>query len=125
MCGIDTLVSKNYEQVEGHQKNLLITQRGPDAFDQVKIRDEISLSLASSTLHLRGDHCVIQPVDDNDFILQWNGEIYQGIDIDIKENDTIHLFETIKRIGIVEALQCISGEFAFVIYNVLHIRSIN
>ncbi|CAG8454408.1 1846_t:CDS:10 [Ambispora gerdemannii] len=54
------------------------------------------LEFYGATLHLRGQNLMKQPVRDNDRVLLWNGEIFDGIEVSKHENDTEKLFEALK-----------------------------
>ncbi|CAG8466385.1 6458_t:CDS:10 [Ambispora leptoticha] len=114
MCGILFQFVRQHFAIDNDNyfKSILIEQnkkRGPDA--QNYYREILTssndnavkeserndyLEFYGATLHLRGQNLVHQPVRDNDRVLLWNGEIFDGIEVSKNENDTEKLFEALK-----------------------------
>ncbi|CAJ0868259.1 8770_t:CDS:10 [Entrophospora sp. SA101] len=125
MCGI--LFRLSHDNYNANDKifqkdlwDLLINknkQRGPDGISKfsksIKLIEEKSiidddsrgkvnellLDFFGAVLHLRGKELTEQPlISENHDILLWNGEIFDGFEIPKDENDTIHLFNSLKGI---------------------------
>lgn len=102
MCGIDffarfSSIPSNINQFDNRSKeiNLFrkeIQRRGPSQDSNLQIslplnedNSFLEIEMYSSVLHLRGVHMaqIKQPCytnDDSKWVLQWNGEIYDGIE---------------------------------------------
>lgn len=105
MCGI--LVSVAYGEDSTSGKDLVpwINARGPDSLRTHKVRIGIlegnthhflELSFTSSVLHLRGKDVTVQPlVSESGDILCWNGEIWNGLEMEDNENDGLKLLEAL------------------------------
>lgn len=126
MCGIDTEVIFFPGRIVP-EKSLLVEEairrRGPDACHVTNfgIPNQYSIRFVSSVLHLRGRDTVAQPVESANFILQWNGEIYDGINVALHENDTTVLLDTLEAHAgcpVEQVVGRIKGEFAFVLLDV-------
>lgn len=85
MCGIflQALAGQEASSAPCLGANLeRVRRRGPDAFavkyHSTNLHDgrAVRLAFASSVLHLRGPNIARQPLSSDQFILQWNGEIY-------------------------------------------------
>ncbi|KAF4606907.1 hypothetical protein EYR38_000962 [Pleurotus pulmonarius] len=82
-------------------------QRGPDAQRNVSLSIPVTpspsndtsspavvhLEFFSSELRLRGTAPIVQPHESNNNILCWNGEVFEGLDINPDENDGAILFQ--------------------------------
>ncbi|CAI2174150.1 8408_t:CDS:10 [Funneliformis geosporum] len=138
MCGILFRLQKSAINDSFHDElwNQLIIrnkQRGPDI--QGKFSKSIQFSPSfiinlifyGAALHLRGPTVNKQPLIDNDEqdVLLWNGEIFNGIEVPPGENDTKYLFAALKESHkvendkdqndvILEILQKIEGPYAIV-----------
>ncbi|KAI9105480.1 asparagine synthase-domain-containing protein [Phlyctochytrium arcticum] len=106
MCGILLRLFPAHTELDRDLKqrweNLqqLNSQRGPDAHGSHTWRptQEISAILEGWTLHLRGTHAVSQPlIDAWGNILCFNGEIFAGLDIGLKQNDTEVLSQNLSK----------------------------
>jgi asparagine synthetase B (glutamine-hydrolysing) len=80
-----------------------VTPRGPDSL-QVHISfvtltsgETLEVKLAASVLGLRGANTVAQPLEGSRGVLGWNGQVFQGLNISIGDNDTIKLFERLEQ----------------------------
>ncbi|PAV22333.1 asparagine synthetase domain-containing 1 [Pyrrhoderma noxium] len=79
--------------------------RGPDAQDtyQTIIQSRngavLDVRLFASELRLRGDKPVVQPHKDENGVLCWNGEVFEGLEVGPNENDGEKLFGEIKTIS--------------------------
>ncbi|RIA96028.1 asparagine synthase-domain-containing protein [Glomus cerebriforme] len=81
-------------------------QRGPDSQGELfkSIQSQFSslftidLTFFGAVLHLRGPSVVKQPLTESDEqdVLLWNGEIFNGVEIPSGENDTKYLFAALK-----------------------------
>ncbi|KAG2224159.1 hypothetical protein INT45_000174 [Circinella minor] len=125
MCGIlfslTTSDNVNIEQWETLKK--INTNRGPDSQQTKTITfSNIVLQFYSTVLHLRGRNNVPQPVCENNNILCWNGEIFDGLSISLEENDTSALMQHLSKIDskdpikLLDIFSQIEGPFAFVFY---------
>jgi asparagine synthetase B (glutamine-hydrolysing) len=56
----------------------------------------LEVKLAASVLGLRGNGITRQPLEDERGVLAYNGQIFQGLDVDVEDNDTIKLFQRLK-----------------------------
>lgn len=78
------------------------------------------LCFLSTVLHLRGSETVAQPLASERFVLQWNGEVYSGLDVRGR-NDTTVLFEALHQQsgpeGICSVMSLVRGEYALVLYD--------
>ncbi|KZT36613.1 hypothetical protein SISSUDRAFT_1024067 [Sistotremastrum suecicum HHB10207 ss-3] len=137
MCGI--LCSVNFSSGEPVDDNALNAQlqslqkanaeRGPDSsvwyHTRVEAKDpmhrNVDIACYSSVLHLRGDTVTRQPLVSADGnILCFNGEIFEGLDINEHENDASKLFGLLNASGsdgIAEVLGSVEGCYAFVFYH--------
>ncbi|EPT04161.1 hypothetical protein FOMPIDRAFT_1027956 [Fomitopsis schrenkii] len=131
MCGI--LFSVHSAAAEGSPRNEPFNDlheqlrcanacRGPDAQGTVVLQEgNYCLSFNASELRLRGDSSVSQPHrDDQGNILCWNGEIFEGIEINPTENDGEKLFSLLRSRQTPEDIRdCmgrIEGPYGFVYY---------
>ncbi|CAH1760169.1 3067_t:CDS:10 [Entrophospora sp. SA101] len=148
MCGI--LFRLSHDNYNANDKifqkdlwDLLINknkQRGPDGISKfsksIKLIEEKSiidddsrgkvnellLDFFGAVLHLRGKELTEQPlISENHDILLWNGEIFDGFEIPKDENDTIHLFNSLKGIEnddesykILNVLEKIEGPYSII-----------
>lgn len=117
MCGILIYIKKNQKINESDlnkfKKSLnSIKHRGPD-FSKYIIDNENNIIFGHNLLSITGNN-VFQPIQENDNLLAYNGEIY----FDKMENnssDTLLLFEKLKNNDInEEVLNSFNGEFSFV-----------
>lgn len=128
MCGIDTEVVFPPEKGffdRGSSVNDEIQRRGPDGHHVIyhNVFEQCAIRLSSSILHLRGANATRQPLESANFLLQWNGEIYDGINVPLHENDTSVLLTTLEShldLPIEQVIGRINGEFAFVLLDVRH-----
>ncbi|KAJ9091815.1 hypothetical protein QFC20_007546 [Naganishia adeliensis] len=112
---------------------------GPDSLRtetrsiQLDTGDHLSLTFASSVLALRGDHVAAQPLVDEETgnILCWNGQVLEGLNASLEQNDTEVLFRTLnteielaRRTQVdqadrlvVDVFAKIEGPYAFVYYD--------
>ncbi|KAK9264046.1 asparagine synthase-domain-containing protein [Lipomyces tetrasporus] len=116
-----------------------LKRRGPDCFNtvvcDVKTNDEGGigqLTFFSTVLSMR-DPLTPQPLQSQEGrILQFNGELYDvvgqleeyrsgllGGDTSVSKNDTALLSQLFNRFGVLETLQSVRGEYAFVYYDSL------
>jgi asparagine synthetase B (glutamine-hydrolysing) len=103
--------------------------RGPDSYKEVStiVSGGLSLTFVSSVLALRGDHIQEQPLRNAGSVFCWNGEAWKTDGVTIEGNDAVRVFDLLlrasittrhgRRQAIVQALQTISGPFAFVFYD--------
>ncbi|PFH54671.1 hypothetical protein AMATHDRAFT_134515 [Amanita thiersii Skay4041] len=80
-----------------------------------------SIHFFASELRLRGNTPVEQPHFKHGNVLCWNGEIFEGIDISIEENDGIRFMDALCSLedpdSIPQLLGSIEGPYAFVFYH--------
>lgn len=95
MCGIDIIIERqdddNSPAGPPHSTTTtslskLLRRRGPDAFGEYRIRIPNNetfwqIQFLSTVLYMRGTQCVQQPLVSSRFVLQWNGELYDGIKV--------------------------------------------
>ena len=127
MCGISGFYKLNKGQVDSHiLQEMLSTQshRGPDSNDTYYL-NHVGLAhnrLSLLDLSTNGN----QPFKDDKFVLVYNGEIYNFLELK-KElpnipykstSDTEVLFNYLKYFGIEKTLQKINGMFAFAWYDI-------
>lgn len=117
---IEEIVGDDSQEVEAPEKSIdqfnhlipQITSRGPDYIKyQQFVHSELNFQMFSSILSLRQPFTA-QPIAKGQFVLQFNGEIYET-DCEFS-NDTEFLINQIFEKGI-EVLELINGEFAFVL----------
>jgi asparagine synthetase B (glutamine-hydrolysing) len=112
MCGISAFFSNDNNLIQDaiSKKEIsidTIQKRGPN--DTVIVNDKDFLSIHT---HLRITGDCQQPVYDDDFLLLFNGEIYNDYEkYDSKYSDTHYLTEQIKNFGD-NAFEKLDGEFA-------------
>jgi asparagine synthetase B (glutamine-hydrolysing) len=107
----------------------LLKKRGPDSFNQVKIRVEnYVLLFAASVLSLRGnnDHQVtVQPIVDSETgnVLLWNGEIFdwKGVSLE-NQNDGLIMIQQLTKCHaaqneIFKIFEAVKGPYAFVYFD--------
>lgn len=92
-----------------------VTPRGPDSLkihvSHVTLApgQVVEVKLAASVLGLRGHGVTSQPLEDEDGVLAWNGQVFQGMDIGVEENDTAKLFQQLKHEALDDVLASIEG----------------
>jgi asparagine synthetase B (glutamine-hydrolysing) len=138
MCGIYASVSKKGPVHPTQDLKQLLCNRGPDHLGQLESKIEtsdetVSLSFSSTVLALRGGHVVEQPLTDaaTGSVLCWNGEAWMIGQEVVQDNDGLAILnllasstlnisksESISRV--LEAIQSISGPFAFVFFDKIH-----
>ncbi|RSH81467.1 hypothetical protein EHS25_006824 [Saitozyma podzolica] len=94
--------------------------RGPDSSQTHIERIDLSsgrvleVSLSASVLGLRGG-LTAQPLVGKRGVLGWNGQVFDGLDVPVGENDTRKVFEQLERgESISEVLSGIEGPYAFI-----------
>ncbi|KAG8781896.1 hypothetical protein FRC15_007895 [Serendipita sp. 397] len=91
MCGIIFrigLKDEFFDEKEWEELTRLNAQRGPNSQKEISLEiGNLSLRFFSSVLHLRGDHVAVQPHTDDQNILCWNGEVFEGLPVSAVEND--------------------------------------
>nr|CAG8566195.1 13536_t:CDS:10 [Entrophospora candida] len=89
-------ISKFSKSIKLIEEKSIISNSDDDSRGKV---DELLLDFFGAVLHLRGKELTEQPlISENHDILLWNGEIFDGFKIPKDENDTIHLFNSLKGI---------------------------
>ncbi|PVG04748.1 hypothetical protein CPB86DRAFT_721197 [Serendipita vermifera] len=122
MCGIVFTIYKNENTLDEEEWRSLVhlnAQRGPSAQKEIKHQIEAyNLSVFSSVLHLRGDKVAMQPHERGGNIFCWNGEIFEGIDVNAHENDGMKLFDQLCQpdATVADILGTVEGPYAFVFY---------
>ena len=92
-----------------------VTPRGPDSLRThishvaLPAGHTVEVKLAASVLGLRGQGITTQPREDDSAVLGWNGQVFQGMDIGLNENDTTKLFERLKQERFEDVLASIEG----------------
>jgi asparagine synthetase B (glutamine-hydrolysing) len=102
-----------------------ISARGPDSLATHKLQIPgtcsnrgLELTFTSSVLHLRGQKVTQQPLISGDDVLCWNGEIWNGLEVQDYENDGAKLLASLqagKRTW--EIMENIEGPWAMVFYS--------
>ena len=127
MCGISGFFQLNKEQVASHVlEDMLVTQthRGPDS-NGTYYNNHVGFAHNRLSLLDLTDNGK-QPFFDDDFVLIYNGEIYNFLELKkelpntpYKSNsDTEVLFNSLKFFGIEKTLEKIQGMFAFAWYDI-------
>ncbi|CAG8830078.1 36856_t:CDS:2, partial [Racocetra persica] len=140
MCGILFRLRQSSSSIDGNPSNSFHkdlwnqlmtknTQRGPDSQDQFsESLDNFELDFFGAVLHLRGKSVIKQPLIDNDQnVLLWNGEIFDGLEVPFGENDTIYLSATVKNSekisdeindnnGVLKVLRMIEGPYSIIFW---------
>ncbi|KAI0082210.1 hypothetical protein K474DRAFT_1655557 [Panus rudis PR-1116 ss-1] len=99
------------------------TLRGPDAQNLLSTTVEnVHMRFFASELRLRGTKDVFQPhTNSSGNILCWNGEIFEGIDVSLEENDGAKLFALLQTTQTIEdvrdLLGRIEGPYGIVYYH--------
>ncbi|KAI0639221.1 asparagine synthase-domain-containing protein [Trametes polyzona] len=97
--------------------------RGPDAQETVSHNVlRLCLKFCASELRLRGEAFIQQPHMDNEGnILCWNGEVFEGLEVQAEENDGAKLFEALQHAADSTDLRkifgSIEGPYAFLYYH--------
>ncbi|KAM0790810.1 hypothetical protein ACM66B_004656 [Microbotryomycetes sp. NB124-2] len=109
-----------------------VKPRGPDSHQTVikrlksKSGVEWEMRFFASVLHMRGEHVTVQPFRaDNGDVFLWNGEVFDGLEVQSHENDGQILFDLIQREGPSNFFACmrnIEGPYSFVYYQAVHQR---
>jgi asparagine synthetase B (glutamine-hydrolysing) len=92
-----------------------VTPRGPDSLKvhvshvALPAGHTVEVKLAASVLGLRGQEVTAQPLENDDAVLGWNGQVFQGMDIGLDENDTTKLFERLRHERFEDVLASIEG----------------
>ncbi|KAI5454186.1 hypothetical protein NCC49_004251 [Naganishia albida] len=138
MCGILFALTSHDYLPDSSQLNP-VAARGPDSLRtetrnvQLDSQIRLHLTFVSSVLALRGNHVAAQPLVDEGTgnILCWNGQILDGLDVGLEQNDTETLFRALNdKIGLVRQSQAksvdalvvntfenIEGPYAFVYFD--------
>ncbi|KAH7920081.1 hypothetical protein BV22DRAFT_1074525 [Leucogyrophana mollusca] len=133
MCGIFCSVhargsdNPEFQELKGQLK-AANAARGPDAQRSLVIsvnetnQHGLDLDFFASELRLRGDAPVVQPHEQEGDVLCWNGEVFEGMEIDEHENDGVRLFEAIRSLSNPDTdlpglLGSIEGPYALVFYH--------
>lgn len=124
MCGIlveITTLDGSESVVISDLVRYRVARRGPDSLGTIIRRSQShSVSFTSAVLHLRGSTVARQPIQDSKDVLCWNGEAWEGLSIDVTENDTEALFEALAQrpTEVAEVMSHLRGPYAFVYYQV-------
>ncbi len=126
MCGIAGFIDKKNKLTAGGQKKIVramlekIKHRGGDAVG-VEIKGSVAIGHTRLSIVDTSDRAN-QPMIDGEFVLSYNGEIYNHIKLretylknkDISSySDTATLFELLKTLSLPKVLSSIQGMFAF------------
>ena len=128
MCGI--LASIAYRGDSSFNEDLIpwISARGPDSLQTYTVQISIpgnnsqtflELTFTSSVLHLRGQDVTVQPlVSESGDVLCWNGEIWQGLNIEDNENDGLKLLAALtSEKSVWKVMETVEGPWAMVYYS--------
>lgn len=110
-----------YVEIDVLKVDQYLRNRGPDYQNAIEIQQPYYAYLYHSLLHMRGksDEFVRQPVVNNQYILQYNGEIYNlGPDV----SDTVFLMENLMKMKdyekhLPEFLEQLNGDYAFIFHD--------
>lgn len=79
MCGIYVGLGAIGETKD---RRKLIRNRGPDFVKNLELSIKgHNIQLTSSVLHVRGQTICQQPVENDSSVLQWNGEVFAGLEV--------------------------------------------
>ncbi|KAF4736451.1 Asparagine synthetase domain-containing protein 1 [Perkinsus olseni] len=99
----------------------LLRCRGPDHFGTRRVQhNDLTLDFQSAVLHMRGSQGAVQQpcCFANDYILLWNGELFNDEFAGSGRGDTLEVFDRLRRADdVVAALDGLEGPFAFVFYD--------
>ena len=113
MCGILFVIhpSSHIKSTFGSRLDTL-KPRGPDEYNIV-MGDNFVMGHTRNciTNPMRGK----QPIEDEEYVIVHNGEIYNGMDHE--ESDSYHILRAIREHGPLEAPKHLDGVFAYVAYN--------
>ncbi|KAM8789183.1 asparagine synthetase domain-containing protein 1 [Rhynchonycteris naso] len=124
MCGICCSVSFSIEHFSKDLKEDLLCnlkRRGPNSSKQLlKSNVNYQCLFAGHVLHLRGV-LTAQPLEDErDNVFLWNGEVFSGIMVEAKENDTQimfnHLSSCKNESDILSLFSEVQGPWSFIYY---------
>ncbi|KAI0670083.1 asparagine synthase-domain-containing protein [Trametes maxima] len=100
-----------------------IAARGPDAQGTLQCDvKQLRLTFYASELRLRGDVFIKQPhTDDCGNVLCWNGEVFEGLQVSVEENDGTKLLGRLQHAKTPQDISRIFGEiegpYAFLFYH--------
>ncbi|OAX44828.1 hypothetical protein K503DRAFT_728526 [Rhizopogon vinicolor AM-OR11-026] len=81
----------------------------------------LDVEFFASELRLRGDTPIVQPHQQGGDVFCWNGEVFEGLDVNVDENDGVKLFQSIRSLSTMDDLPSllgkIEGPYAFVYYH--------
>lgn len=81
----------------------------------------LDLEFFASELRLRGDTPIVQPHSHQGDVFCWNGEVFEGLNVNAYENDGAKLFQSICTLSAMDDLSFllgrIEGPYAFVYYH--------
>lgn len=122
MCGIAGFLSLNNKKIEESNLDVMLEiqhHRGPDA--QGKFYQD-TVGFAHNRLSLLDlSSAGVQPFEDQDYVLTYNGEIYNYLEIKKELSETVYrsssdtavLFQALKEWGVEKTVSKIKGMFAF------------
>lgn len=124
MCGICCSVSFSVEHFSKDlQEDLLynLKQRGPNSSKQLlKSNVNYQCLFSGHVLHLRGVLTAQPMEDERGNVFLWNGEVYSGIKVEAKENDTQIMFNYLSSCknesDILSLLSEVQGPWSFIYY---------
>ncbi|WOO76947.1 Asparagine synthetase domain-containing protein 1 [Vanrija pseudolonga] len=126
MCGLTLTISSLAQSAEPSNAALVRSlhaansARGPNSQGLYTRRldtpaGDVLVSLSASVLGLRGEGVTAQPLVGKRGVLGWNGQVFDGLDIGPRDNDTRAIFEKLEAgESPAEVLQEIEGPFAFI-----------
>lgn len=121
MCGIFITITPHNQEISEDFKEIidLVNLRGPNGFHTVEIlMKHVKLKIHCSVLHLRGKgDPTLQPlVNDKGDVLCWNGEVWNGLNMELMDNDTLYMMNVLSEpsTSIFDVIKMIQGPYAFV-----------
>jgi asparagine synthetase B (glutamine-hydrolysing) len=126
MCGILFSIVFNDPKSTVHNDLIpYISSRGPDSLQTYRVQIPVAasqrclkLTFTSSVLHLRGQKVTVQPlISEIKDVLCWNGEVWQGLDVNDDENDGLKLLEALNGKLVWRVMEKIEGPWAMVYFS--------
>ncbi|KAG1755068.1 asparagine synthase-domain-containing protein [Suillus paluster] len=70
----------------------------------------LDLEFFASELRLRGDAPIVQPHQQDGDVFCWNGEVFEGLSVNVDENDGTKLFQSIRSLSAMDDLPLLLGK---------------
>lgn len=129
MCGIFACIcsEKSSKKINSNESiRYFLSRRGPDQFGKKEIaidchlNNDLLITLMSSGLQLRGS-CDQPLLDETGSSLQWNGQIFNGIEVNKSDSDTEVLMKLLSKCNnekdLIQLLSSICGPWSFTFWN--------